>query len=114
MPEDDSVWFAVDCHGKSKKSFQRLADIWCAVCGMKYDNRSLGCVVTIQQECSGKMVRAFPLPPGCCSNLMSALKIANNLHGCEAKTEENLSYEWCPFRDNDELSVLSWSRKGQL
>ena len=40
LPEDAIVWFAVSCHGKRKKSFQKMASTSCANCGMKYDSNS--------------------------------------------------------------------------
>ena len=32
MPKDDFVWFALDCHGRRKKSSERIADVLCANC----------------------------------------------------------------------------------
>ena len=47
----------------------------------KYDNNSLGCVVTNQEDRSRSVLRAFQLTRGFCSNVMSAHALANDLHG---------------------------------
>ena len=87
MLKDDFVWFAVKCHGTRKKSLRAWREIWCAVCGVKYDNSGLGCAVAIQQESSKTVLRAFPSPSGCCSHLMGALNLENKVDGYEAKAK---------------------------
>ena len=68
MLEDKFVWFAVDGHGKRQNSSKRMAGIWWASCGAKYDNDSFGCVVPVQHEAGyqgRKVFRAFPLQRVC-------------------------------------------------
>ena len=64
-----------------------MAGIWCAICGTKYDNKSSGCFVTIQQE--RESIRKTCSEPSTCARLLHkfderALTQANKLHGCEA------------------------------
>ena len=54
--------------------------------GLKHDNSGRESVVTTQLGKDRKVSRAFPAPPKCCSNVMSALTLANNFHGCDAES----------------------------
>ena len=56
-------------------------------CGRKYDNSNWECVVTTQLEKESTWLGAFPPPSGCCSNVMSALTLASNVHGCTVEAD---------------------------
>ena len=51
---------------------KRVAGTWFGKRGMKHDTRDTGQVVTIQQESRRTDLGIFPLPPGCCSNVIRA------------------------------------------
>ena len=75
--------------------------VGCADCRKKYDNSSLGYIVTFKQERSRQVFRAFSPTPGCCTNVMSSRWQTNNLHGqgesvyqtVYMNTEENQRHE---------------------
>ena len=63
QPQDDFVCFAVDSHGKLKKSSKTVAGKWCANCGATYDNNLFCCVVTLQHKAGyqgWKVLSTFP------------------------------------------------------
>ena len=81
MPKGDSVWFTVKYHEKRKKSF--------ADCGAAYDDKSYGCVVTMQQRSGSRgreLLSPFLPQQGCCSDVIGAWTLPSNVHDCEARS----------------------------
>ena len=88
FPMDDFIWWITEKHREQSKG-NKLSGRWCAVGGEPHTWSSCDCVVTL---CVGdtrrdqNIFRVNAPPAGCCSSVISALKVALNLQDFEGKT----------------------------